>query len=77
MKIFFEIGNRFAAKSSWIDFALTKFCLFSMGLMIGLIISEKHRLSVCIVAAIVCVSTYIPLMIKIFKTMKEMKNEKH
>ena len=28
----FDFGNRYARESTWKDFALVKFCLFSMGL---------------------------------------------
>lgn len=77
MKIFFEIGNRYAKQSTWVDFALTKFCLFSMGLLIGLLIKDSLKFGVCIVAAIVFVLTYIPLMMKIFTIIREFKNERH
>ena len=33
MNQLFEIGNKYAAKSDWRDFALTKICLFSLGII--------------------------------------------
>ena len=39
----FDFGNRYARESTWKDFALVKFCLFSMGLAAGTQIPEKHK----------------------------------
>ena len=39
----FDLGDRYAAQSSWKDFALTKFCLCSMGVVIGMYIPREHR----------------------------------
>jgi len=44
--------------------ALIKFCLFSMGLLIGMQLPKKFHKAVKIGAAIVFVGTYIPLMVK-------------
>ncbi len=38
-----DFGNRYARESTWKDFALVKFCLFSMGLTAGTQISDKHK----------------------------------
>ena len=35
MKELLEFGDRYAGESTWKDFALVKFCLFSMGLIAG------------------------------------------
>ena len=43
MKKFFELGNRYAKESNWTDFAFVKFCLFSMGLLVGMKVPEKHK----------------------------------
>lgn len=67
MKFFFNLGNRYAAQSSWVDFALTKFCLAAIGLIIGLLIPVKHKKTAGIAAAGVFAVTYPVLMSKVFK----------
>lgn len=72
MKALFELGNRYAAKSGWKDFAMVKFCVCAIGVMIGVSIpSEKKKFAVP-AAAGVFAATYIPLMKKVFATGKEM-----
>ena len=62
IKALLELGNRYAEKSSWKDFALTKFCLFSMGLIAGTKVPEKHKKSAICASSAVFAATYIPLM---------------
>jgi len=69
-----DLGDRYAAKSSWKDFALVKFCLFAMGLAAGTFVPKEHRKPVLAGCAAVFTATYIPLMAKLFKTALE-KNE--
>lgn len=75
MKKVFELGNRYAKQSDWKDFALTKFCLCSMGVILGLHVPKKHKKVVGGMALSVFALTYIPLMAKVFKIMKEMIKE--
>ena len=67
MNKLFDFGNRYAKESTWKDFALVKFCLFSMGLTAGTQISDKHRKKAVGAAACVFAATYIPLMTKVFR----------
>ena len=67
MKKYFEFGDRYAKESTWKDFALVKFCLFSMGLAAGTIVPEKHKKKAVGAAACVFAATYIPLMTKVFR----------
>ena len=43
MKKLLEFGNRYAGESTWKDFAMVKFCLFSMGLIAGIFVPEKQK----------------------------------
>ena len=43
MKKLLELGNRYAENSDWKDFALTKFCLCAMGILIGLKIPTNKK----------------------------------
>lgn len=76
MKLFFDLGNRYAENSTWKDFALVKFCLCAMGIMIGLCVPQQIKTVVFAVAAVIFVVTYIPLMVKMFRLMKSDKKKK-
>ena len=76
MRKLLELGNRYAANSSWVDFALVKFCLCSIGVMIGLNIPAKNRKYAVSAAGLVFAMTYFPLMKKVFAIAKEMIEEK-
>ena len=65
MNKLFDFGNRYAKESTWKDFALVKFCLFSMGLAAGTQIPDKHKKKAIGAAACVFAATYIPLMKKV------------
>ena len=67
MKRFFDLGDSYARQSSWKDFALTKLCLFSMGLALGTQVKEEHKKAVLIAAAAGFAASYVPLMTKLFK----------
>ena len=55
--------------------AIIKFCLCSMGIMIGAALPEKSRKAVICGAAAVFAATYIPLMGKYFGVVKDMLEE--
>ena len=67
MKKLLDIGDRYAKESTWKDFALVKFCLFSIGLAAGTQVPDKYKKKVIGAAACVFASTYISLMIKVFR----------
>ena len=67
MKKLLDFGNRYARQSTWKDFALTKLCLFSMGLTVGALVSEQHKKGILIAAICVFAATYIPLIIKMVR----------
>ena len=67
MKKLFECANQYVKDSNWKDWALIKFCLCAMGMMIGLWIPKEKKKYPLILAAIVFTVTYIPLMTKYIK----------
>lgn len=67
MKKLLDLGNRYARESTWKDFALVKFCLFSMGLAAGTQVPDQYKKKALGVAAFVFASTYVPLMAKLFR----------
>lgn len=71
MKKLFYYGDLFMRKSGWRDMALVKFCLFSMGLLVGTQIPRKNHKPVMFCAFLVFICTYIPLMAKLFGILRE------
>ena len=67
MKRLFAGADEFLRESDWRDLALVKFCLFSIGLLAGLQVTERRRQSVRIAALAVFLLTYIPLMTKFLR----------
>ncbi len=57
-------GNRYLKEMDLADMAALKFCLASMGVLMGLGVSARHKKPVGLLAAILFVGTYIPLMSK-------------
>ena len=66
MKKLLKLGDAYAKESGWFDFALVKFCLFSIGLIAGTFVPEKHKKNAVCAAFAVFIATYIPLMVKLF-----------
>ena len=71
MKKFFILGDIYASESNWKDFALVKFCLFAIGIIVGVNAPKKYRKPITIVSLIVFLSTYIPLMAKVLRIVKD------
>ena len=70
-----SLGNRYAQQSTWKDFALVKFCLFSMGLLAGMHMPEKHRKNAAKAAIFAFSATYVPLMAKVLRIATEKTDE--
>lgn len=62
MKFLFNAADKYLKQSDWKDLALIKFCLFSMGLLCGANIRDKHKKYFSISALVVFIATYITLM---------------
>lgn len=67
MKNLFEYANIYAKQSTWKDFALVKFCLCAIGVIIGVLLPESVREYALVIAGAVFLITYIPLMCKFVK----------
>ena len=64
MKRLFDWGSAYIRECDWKDLALVKFCLCAMGALIGLCVPEKKRKIPLILAGLVFLASYIPLMVK-------------
>ena len=67
MDFLFRAADRYLDDSDWKDLALIKFCLCSMGVLLGCQVPQKHRSKVMAGAAAVFAVSYIPLMKKLFR----------
>lgn len=72
MKFLFDSADAYLWQSDWRDFALIKFCLFSMGVIAGASLPPKAKKPAIAAAAAVFAATYIPLMVKYGKIVAEM-----
>lgn len=71
MKKLFSYADKYLQKSSWKEMAMLKFCLFSMGILAGMQISPKNKKKAGILAGLVFLITYIPLMKKFAEVVAE------
>lgn len=67
MKKLLEIGNQYIKESDWKVIAVLKFCLISLGILIGMNIPHKGKRLAAIGCTGVFVLTYVPLMAKLLK----------
>lgn len=64
MKRLFGYADEYIKQSNWKDFALLKFCLCSMGIMLGLATPKQTRKIIGFAAMGIFIVTYIQLMLK-------------
>ena len=69
MKLF-EVADRYCKESTWKTMAAVKFCLFSIGIIVGVLLPETSQTPVLVIFGIVFIVAYIPLMRKFFKLWK-------
>ena len=67
MKKVFDAANRYIKTSDWKTIAVLKFCLISLGMMIGMAVDKKYRKPVMFGALGVFLITYVPLMVRLYK----------
>lgn len=67
MKKLFDAANHYIETSDWKIIAVLKFCLISLGVMIGMQIRPEQKKAVFLGTLSVFGLTYVPLMIKFFR----------
>ena len=70
MKLF-QVADRYCKESSWKILALLKICLFSIGVMVGMLIPKEKKKAVFGIGAVAFLATYLPLMGKFFRTWQQ------
>ena len=73
MKKLFYYADRYLQKSDWKDMAMLKFCLFSIGILAGMRIPVRNKKKAAVLALLVFLITYIPLMAKFVGGVTEKK----
>ena len=76
MKTLFRSADEYLKLSSWKDLALIKFCLFSVGVLVGTYAKRDAKKEVRTIAAVVFVLSYIPLMFKYILVLVKTINDK-
>ena len=71
MNKLFEAANRYIETSDWKTIAVLKFCLISLGMLIGMAIGKKAKKPVFLGAIGVFAMTYVPLMVRFYKVFTE------
>ena len=71
MKKLFDAADRYIASCDWKIIAVLKFCLISLGMMLGMAVDRRYRKPVLLGAAAVFIATYIPLMVKFYRIFTE------
>lgn len=69
MKLF-DAADRYCKTSTWKTLAALKFCLFSIGIMVGVLLPESCKIPVLVLFGIVFLVTYVPLMAKLFRLLR-------
>ena len=67
MRKLFELADIYAKQSTWKNFALVKFCLCAVGVIIGVLLPESVRTYALVIAGLIFLIIYIPLMIGFVK----------
>lgn len=73
MKNLFECANQYVKESDWKELALVKVCLCAIGIMIGMAIPKNKKNCCFLIAGLVFVGTYVPLMAKFVKIVMRKK----
>ena len=72
MKKLFDGADKFLQESDWTDLGMIKLCLFSIGTVVGLLVPVKMKMRVLPVVIGAFMGTYIPLMMKYCKVVKDL-----
>lgn len=71
MKRLFALADEYLDQSDWKVLAALKFCLLSLGVLIGLYAPRRYRRSLTLTCVPLFLLTYLPLMDKLFRIWRE------
>ena len=73
MKKLFEFANQYITLLNWQQFSMIKFCLISLGVLIGILVPSEAKAAAGIVAGVVFAGTYLPIMVHFIKAWSKHK----
>ena len=71
----FDRADRYAARSTWRDFALVKICLFSMGVLMGLLVPVRKKKWTALAAGLAFIPTYVILVCRFLPFLLDREDE--
>jgi len=66
-----SIANQYVKESDWKLIAMLKICLLSFGMILGISMPKKYKKIVFTIGIPVFFITYVPLMAKLYRLVKE------
>ena len=67
MKKLLDLADQYIAESDWKVITILKFCLLSLGILIGMTVPKKYKKPVQYGCLFIFVVTYVPLIGKLVK----------
>ena len=67
MKKLFAFSNEYIASLKWQHLSIIKFCLISLGVLIGIFVPAGIKVAVGVVAGVIFAGTYILVMVRFIK----------
>lgn len=71
MNRLFNAANQFLKEADWTTLAVFKFCLLSLGILIGVLLPQSAKPIIIVLCTLVFFATYIPLMAKLLRILKK------
>ena len=71
MKRLFALADEYLDQSDWKVLAALKFCLLSLGMLIGMYAPKRYRRSLTMTCVPLFLLTYLPLMEKLVRIWKD------
>lgn len=75
MKKLIAAGNLYLKKIELTDIALIKLCVGAIGVLVGLGAAKKHKRTAGLLAGVLFVATYIPLMGKLIRVLVDSEED--
>lgn len=75
MEKLFRVANRYCKESNWKTLSLLKICLFSLGVLVGMLVPNHRKKIVAGLGLAAFAVTYVPLIAKLLRTWKKESQE--
>lgn len=75
MEKLFRVANRYCKESNWKTLSLLKICLFSLGVLVGMLVPNHRKKTMACLGLSAFAVTYVPLIAKLLRTWKKESQE--